>query len=311
MSSIKYALLAPLMVISALTIAAESVDQQHDVVANPSVNIKVQRGNVEFISWDNNSIQVKGELDELSKGFIFDVKGNTVMIEDKLPRSYQGSNKQGSQLTIYLPKQLNLNAEGVSADFSVAKLSGQVAMALVSGNIQAGQLNGDTKLTTVSGNITSEQLNGKINLETVSGDIKDNGSQGQAELRLVSGELNTDSDYTQVTIDQVSGDISATLKAISVLNMVTISGDAQLTLGAELANARLESISGDMNLRFTEQPNISFTIDGGPGGKIDNQLTDDTPLKQKYSSSQSLQFNSLSGDGQVNINTISGRISVK
>ena len=64
--------------------AAESVDQQQDIAANPNVSIKVQRGNVAFVSWDKNSIQVKGELDELSEGFIFDVKDNSVVIEDKL-----------------------------------------------------------------------------------------------------------------------------------------------------------------------------------------------------------------------------------
>ena len=311
MSSIKYAWLAPLMAISAFTMAAESVDQQQDIAANPNVSIKVQRGNVAFVSWDKNSIQVKGELDELSEGFIFDVKGNSVVIEDKLPRSYQGNNKQGSQLTIYLPAQLNLDAQGVSADFALSKLGGQIAIALVSGNIEAKQLSGSNKLTTVSGNINSEQLSGKINLETVSGDINDNKSQGEAEFRLVSGELDTHSDFTQVSIDQVSGDIEATLSQINQINLVTISGDANLNLGAQLSKGNLETISGNVTMAFNAAPNIHFMIDGGPGGKIDNQLTDDKPLKQKYSSSQSLQFKSLSGDGQVNINTISGRISVK
>ena len=311
MSSIKYALLAPLMAISALTIAAEPVDQQQDVAANPNVSVKVQRGNIEFIRWDNNSIQVKGELDELSEGFIFDVKGNTVVIEDKLPRSYQGNNKQGSQLTIYLPTQLSLDAEGVSADFALSQLNGQIAIALVSGNIEAKQLSGSNKLTTVSGNINSEQLSGKIKLETVSGDIDDKDSKGEAEFRLVSGELDTQSDFTQVSIDQVSGDIEATLSQINQINMVTISGDANLNLGAQLSKGHLETISGDLTMAFSAAPNLNFMIDGGPGGKINNQLTDDKPIKQKYSSSQSLQFKSLSGDGQVNINTISGRISVK
>lgn len=311
MSSIKYALLAPLMAISAFTMAAEPVDQQQDVAANPNVSVKVQRGNVSFVSWDKNSIQVKGELDELSEGFIFDVKGNSVVIEDKLPRSYQGNNKQGSQLTIYLPSQLNLDAQGVSTEVTLSKLSGQIAIALVSGNIGATQLNGSNKLTTVSGNINSKQLSGKINLETVSGDIDDNSSQGEAEFRLVSGELETHSDFTQVSIDQVSGNIEATLKQINQINLVTISGDANINLGAQLSKAHLETISGDLTMAFSAAPNLSFMIDGGPGGKINNQLTDDKPIKQKYSSSQSLQFKSLSGDGQVNINTISGRISLK
>jgi DUF4097 and DUF4098 domain-containing protein YvlB len=310
MNILKYVLIVPLIGISFISMAKEAVDQQLSVTDNPSVSVKIQRGNVELISWDKNSIQIKGELDELSQGLLFEVKGNTVIVEDKLPRSYQGSNEQGSKLTIYLPKQLGLDAQGVSASYQLSQLNGQITLALVSGNINAQQLSGNTKLTTVSGNINTSELAGKINLETVSGDITDNNSQGEAELRLVSGELKSQSAFTLLTVDQVSGDISATVNQVTELSVVTISGDAQLTIGADLNKAQLESISGDMALTFTAMPNISFMIDGGPGGKIDNQLTDDKPLKQKYSPAKTLQFKTQAGTGQVNINTISGKISL-
>lgn len=310
MNMAKYVLIVPLIGISFMSMAKETVDQQLTVTDNPSVSVKIQRGNVELVSWDKNTIQIKGELDELSQGLLFEVNGNSVIVEDKLPRSYQGSNQQGSQLTIYLPKQLGLDAEGVSASYQLAQLDGQISLAVVSGSITAKQLSGNTKLTTVSGNINTSELAGKINLETVSGDITDNNSQGEAELRLVSGELKSQSAFTQLTVDQVSGDISVTVNQVTELNVVTISGDAQLTLGGELNKAQLETISGDMALTFTAMPNSSFMIDGGPGGKINNQLTDDKPLKQKYSPSKTLQFKTLAGAGQVNINTISGKISL-
>jgi DUF4097 and DUF4098 domain-containing protein YvlB len=310
MNIIKYVLIVPLIGISFMSMAKESVDQQLTVTGTPSVSVKIQRGNVELVSWDKNTIQIKGELDELSQGLTFEVNGNSVVVEDKLPRSYQGSNKQGSQLTIYVPKQLELDAEGVSASYQLAQLDGQISLTVVSGSITAKQLSGNSKISTVSGNINTTELAGKINLETVSGDITDTNSQGEAELRLVSGELNSQSAFTRLTIDQVSGDISATINQVSELNVVTISGDAQFNLGADLLKAQLETISGDMALTFTGMPNISFMIDGGPGGKIDNQLTDDKPLKQKYSPAKTLQFKTQAGAGQVNINTISGKISL-
>ncbi|MGX9460341.1 DUF4097 family beta strand repeat-containing protein [Shewanella sp. A14] len=310
MNVIKYILIAPLMALSAFAMAIAPVEQQQNVAENPNVSVKVQRGNIQLISWDNNSIQIKGQLDELSQGLLFEVKGNTVVIEDKLPRSYQGNNQQGSQLTIYLPKQLTLDAEGVSAHYKLSQLNGQVALALVSGSIKANNIVGETTLTTVSGNIISTELNGKINLETVSGNITDNNSQGDAELRLVSGQLNSNSAFNRLTIDQVSGNINASMPMVTELNVVTISGDAKLTLGADITKARLESISGDITLTFSAEPNLSFMIDGGPGGIINNQLTDDKPIKQKYSPVKNLQFNTQSGAGKMNINTISGRINL-
>jgi len=315
MNRLKYALIIslimPLICASVMSMAKESVDQQLSVPSKPSVSVKVQRGTVELVSWDKNSIHVKGELDELSQGLLFEVKGNTVVVEDKLPSSYPDSNKQGSHLTIYLPKQLELDAKGVSTRYQLSQLNGQISLALVSGSIHAKQLSGNTKLTTISGNITTTELAGKINFESISGDITDNNSQGEAELRLVSGNLSSKSAFTQLAIVQVSGDINAIVNQVIKLNVVTISGDAQFNLGVDLNQAKLETISGDMALTFTGMPNISFMIDGGPGGKIDNQLTDDKPLTQAYSPVKMLQFKTQAGAGQVSINTISGKISLK
>ncbi|QDE32294.1 hypothetical protein FH971_15785 [Shewanella polaris] len=56
---------------------------------------------------------------------------------------------------------------------------------------------------------------------------------------------------------------------------------------------------------------IYFRLGGQGGKKIDNQLSDDKPLKQKYSPAKTLQFKTQAGTGQVNINTISGRITLK
>ncbi|WP_299568861.1 DUF4097 family beta strand repeat-containing protein [uncultured Shewanella sp.] len=292
--------------------AVEQVDREISVSANPQIELKVQRGKVEIIGWDKGLISVKGHLDELSEGFIFEQKGDEVIIEDKLPSSYRGNNKQGSNLVIYVPSELKITAEGVSADYAMEKLTGKVELSLVSGNMKVEDIEGKISLASVSGNIKAEGLNGKIELETVSGDIKDKDIQGKAKYRLVSGELESENNLvTDLSIDQVSGDVEGSFIAAEKVKVVTVSGDIEVKLSNAVSKVLLDTVSGDIEVKFTNMPNLTFEIDGGPGGKIENRLTSDKPMKTKYSSRQSIQFKTQQGDGSFNASTISGKVKLE
>ncbi|WP_285163223.1 DUF4097 family beta strand repeat-containing protein [Shewanella goraebulensis] len=292
--------------------AVEQVDREISVSANPQIELKVQRGKVEIIGWDKGLISVKGHLDELSEGFVFEQKGDEVIIEDKLPSSYRGNNKQGSNLVIYVPSELKINAEGVSADYAMEKLTGKVELSLVSGNMKVEDIEGKISLASVSGNIKAEGLNGKIELETVSGDIKDKDIQGKAKYRLVSGELESENNLvTDLSIDQVSGDVEGSFIAAEKVKVVTVSGDIEVKLSNAVSKVLLDTVSGDIEVKFTNMPNLTFEIDGGPGGKIENRLTSDKPMKTKYSSRQSIQFKTQQGDGSFNASTISGKVKLE
>ncbi|GIU48290.1 DUF4097 family beta strand repeat-containing protein [Shewanella sp. KT0246] len=292
--------------------AVEQVDREISVSANPQIELKVQRGKVEIIGWDKGLISVKGHLDELSEGFIFEQKGDEVIIEDKLPSSYRGNNKQGSNLVIYVPSELKIAAEGVSADYAMEKLTGKVELSLVSGNMKVEDIEGKISLASVSGNIKAEGLNGKIELETVSGDIKDKDIQGKAKYRLVSGELESENNLvTDLSIDQVSGDVEGSFIAAEKVKVVTVSGDIEVKLSNAVSKVLLDTVSGDIEVKFTNMPNLTFEIDGGPGGKIENRLTSDKPMKTKYSSRQSIQFKTQQGDGSFNASTISGKVKLE
>ncbi|MGL4747234.1 MAG: DUF4097 family beta strand repeat-containing protein, partial [Shewanella sp.] len=77
------------------------------------------------------------------------------------------------------------------------------------------------------------------------------------------------------------------------------------------AKANLESVSGDMMVSFTDTPDASFELNGGPGGKIKNGLSQDVPQKQKYVQNESLSFQTGSGSASVKMDTISGNLILK
>jgi DUF4097 and DUF4098 domain-containing protein YvlB len=291
--------------------AAETVDKQLEVDTNPVVQIEVQRGEVTLQSWDKNIIDIKGTLDELSEGLIFERRGTVIRIEDKMPRQYGGRNNPGSRLTITVPRSLSLDAESVSADYVAAQLTGEIRLSSFSGSLQVNDLNGSSKLKTVSGEIRSQGLQGTTALESVSGSITDTDSQGEIHYRLVSGDLQADTAATKVDIEQVSGNLQAKLVRATSLSLQSVSGDSKLTLGANMHNISAESVSGDVTLLFDGLPNASFNLNGGPGGKITNRLTGDKPLKEKHFPSTSLKFQTQQGAGRVEMSTVSGNLTLE
>ncbi|MEC4728178.1 DUF4097 domain-containing protein [Shewanella sp. D64] len=310
MKSLTHCLLLPLILASQLVLAAESIDKQLKVDDNLKLYIKVLRGDVTIRSWDKQEVSIRGKLDELSEGFVVDHQGNKLTLEDKMPRQFNGKNKEGSSLIFMVPKSLNLTVKGLSADYQVSKIQGDIFVNSISGNINLDDLKKQVHTKTVSGNINASALNGKIKLATVSGKIKDNNSKGEISYKLVSGELNANSSAQDVSIELVSGDADIKLTDLQSLQVRTVSGDIELSLDSLTSKASLNSVSGDIDLTLTQDINASFKINGGPGGKIINQLTSDKPSKEKYSPTSYLKFKMGDAQADIDISTISGTIKL-
>jgi len=300
----------PLLLVANMAIAAQSVDKQLPVDNDLKLNIKVLRGEVTVRSWDKNEISVKGTLDELSEGFILDKQGNQVTLEDKMPRNFNGNNKSGSDLTIMVPENLTLEAEALSSSYTLSSLSGVIEVYSVSGNINASDIKNQIFLHTVSGNIKTSELTGQIKLDTISGSITDKNSDGEISYKLVSGKLTANTSAENVSIEQISGDGKVQLKKVNELKVKTVSGDITLAMNNLKSRASLDSVSGDIELKLPKSLAANFNINGGPGGKIRNSLTDDEPKKEKYSPTSYLKFQTGSAGADIKISTISGSIKL-
>jgi len=148
-------------------------------------------------------------------------------------------------------------------------------------------------------------------LDTVSGEIKDSESKGEIKYRLVSGDLSSQTLADKVNVEQVSGEINGDFKTAKEVNVRTVSGDTQVSLAKVFNKVNLESVSGDMTLSFADVPDASFELNGGPGGKIKNGLSQDVPQRQKYVPNESLSFQTGAGSASVKMDTISGNLILK
>ena len=302
----------PLLWLLALpALAAEQVNQTLDAPANLLLDVKVQRGKVEFSPWDQPKVQVQGTLDELSEGLVFENRDGRILLEDKMPKSYQGNNSAGSMLVIKVPANLTLSAEAISADIKLANLNGELTLGTVSGDINAQTLSGKLQVNSVSGDIGTSKLSGAVALETVSGTITDTEStNSDGRYKSVSGDINLKNQAETVRIEQVSGDTEASLGSAGSLKYNAVSGDAKLSVKGDV-KLSAESVSGDIALSLLTNPDVRLSINGGPGGAIHNGLSDDKPLSPKYGPGSKLETRIGEGKGVIEVSTLSGDISLK
>ncbi|MCL1074462.1 DUF4097 family beta strand repeat-containing protein [Shewanella dokdonensis] len=303
--------LLTLALTSPWTIAAEQVDKSAQLAPGSKLDIRIQRGEVKVQGWDKAEVAIKGTLDELSQGLVFAQDGGSFVIEDKLPRSYSSHDEKGSELQIYLPTKVIVKMKGISANYALNGINGEVTTGIISGDVDSDALRGELTIKTVSGNINARNNSGNIRLETVSGDIHDEGSSGTVSYQLVSGDLTADSQATKVAADLVSGSAELQLQQVDSLSLRSVSGDLKVMLKSLDTKAQLDSVNSDIDLVFDVMPDAEFNINGGPGGKIFNALTDAKPVTTKYMRSEILKFQTGSGKADVNITTISGDINIK
>lgn len=281
--------------VGAAAYAGEPIDKRLDADAKSKIRIDIVRGEVIVEGWDENAVHVKGTRDDKSKEFIFEREGREILIEDELKSRSSGGDSDGTRITVRVPRGSEVEMDTVSADQNVQNLDGDVHLESVSGQITAGGLRGDAALGTVSGDITLGSATGEVRLESVSGDIK------------------ADVDATRLDVEAVSG--SVVVNNTGVLKRLegsTVSGDLEVRTGlAADGEVNMESVSGDLTLVLRGEVNARFYVETGPGGDIENDLTEERPARERYVGSESLDMRVGQGGADVDASVVTGTIYLR
>jgi hypothetical protein len=301
-----------LTAISLQSIAGEKVDKSLSVDGATNISVENLRGKVRILGWDKNEVSVTGELDDKAERFVFEKDGSLIKVKVVMPHHMNGSwHEKGSNLVINVPRKLRLDFSGVSTDVTVEGLTKSTEVKSVSGNISVDSLSQLIDISSVSGDITSENLSGKINLSSVSGDIVDKKSQGRMTLKAVSGRLKTQTEASEVFVNTVSGEIDMILGGVDELIISTVSGDVEGILSLNTNGLiKMSSVSGDIDLGFTNDVQATFSMRSNAGGNLVNKITDDKAKHAKYGPSSKLNFETGNGKAAVKASTVSGRLKV-
>jgi DUF4097 and DUF4098 domain-containing protein YvlB len=274
---------------------AESIDQTLTVDRSGTVNIEVVDGNVTIIAWDKPEVRVVGEVSNPEESFEFKTSGDDTYIEVENEHGYWGrrNNHGSTSIKVYCPADSSIRAEGASATYSIKGIRGSV------------------EVSTMSGNIDLEGGEGKVELESISGDVVVKNSKGKLNLASVSGDITANALASSFDAESVSGDIRAKVGSAESVELESVSGDIEIIFTmANKGRLDADTVSGDIDIEFeNDDINASFDIETGPGGDIRNRISDDKS-SNSFSLSGSLDFKVGKGDGSVNIETMSGTVTI-
>ena len=310
-------LLAVIPAISFNAMAGEKVDKTLTTSASPIVEIEHVAGKATITGWDKNQVKVTGELGDRTEAFIFEKKGDDVILKvETNHRKIDWRDKNpgdGDDLTIFVPAKSDLSYTAVVADVEASRLTNSVQFDVVNGDIDVSDLAGKVKLESVNGDIKLDNVSGLLQVETVNGNISGN-HKGDKSTRIitVNGDIKLKTSSPDVQLESVNGDAKLELSEIDVLSLTTVNGDitASLTL-AEKGDVDASSVGGTLHLKMQKGVSARVEMQAHAGGDIVNRLTADKPSSAKYGPNEWLEFTANGGRATIEMSTVHGELIVE
>ncbi|NND82008.1 MAG: DUF4097 family beta strand repeat protein [Gammaproteobacteria bacterium] len=286
--------LACLMATSAL--ARNPVEQTLTASADGKVKIKVIDGDVVVKTWNKAEVSVFGELDKDANQFIFESRGDEILIEVKGDHDWRKHSWESNSvdLIITVPSASSVEATSSSAEFVIEGVQG------------------DVHAHSASGDITLVDVSGAISLQSMSGDLRVMKSSGKLNLSSVSGDIDVEGNAQHLDVTTVSGDVDAKLARVELMDFTSVSGDLEVQFElADKGRIDANTVSGDMRFDFANKKiNARFDIETGPGGDIENQLSD-ARAESSFIGAEKLKFELGSGRATIELRTMSGTIDLR
>ena len=271
------------------------LDITRPLAADGSVRIDNGAGSIRVIAWNRPEVRVVGEQPAAARApeIESDARHFALRIRSKVERCWLlfacSQNLLPVRLTAYVPRGARLTLHSVSADAGVQGMQGP-----------------------------------RLDVDTVSGELQvTQSSFAAAWLHSVSGGMRVDARIGRLNADSVSGDVRVPASACTHAQVTTISGEVDLGC-ANVASARLKSVSGDLTLRTTGlapggevslntvsgdarlqvPPGVSARLDlGSVSGSIGGALPPGVTVRE-----HSVSGRYGSGDGSIHVGTVSGDI---
>ena len=295
--------------------AGEKIELSLEVAADANINIEDPQSRIEIVGWKKNSVKVVGEISDKASDYSFEKSGNGAIFEVEYANGEAFDRKLGleqhSQLKFYVPLNSQLQVSNINGEIQVSDIKGGTSLETINASISVEKLSGRISVETINGDIRAKDNQGRINIETINGKFMDEGSSGELDLSTVQGNVNVSADYKQLEIEVVNGDLDLELAKVDELNIDSVNGKirAMLSLNRQ-GDLSVSNVNGQIELLFDKNISAEFEIDSFVGGSIVNKLSEDKALKKKFGPGRNLSFSLRDGSGQVEVNTVGGKIKL-
>jgi DUF4097 and DUF4098 domain-containing protein YvlB len=274
--------------------AQQNITKRANVAPDATIEVSNVQGSVRITAWDKNEVELVAELESDKDELEFEASTRMVRIEVDRPDGRYGRDHSEANLTLRVPQGAHVIADTVSADITV------------------GGVRGEQELESVSGTVGTQAYDAPVKASSVSGDVTVTGSGGKAAVRTdnVSGTSTVTGVRGSLEGEVVSGEIHATIAAADRIELSSVSGD--ITVNAELtptARVEMESVSGVITLKVKPPVNADFDIESF-SGDIENCFGPKARDTSKYTPGSELSFTQGKGGARVELQTLSGEISV-
>lgn len=284
---------------------ARPVDEKKSATGVNDIGIHNIAGQLVIIGSDADEIRVQGALGEDVEELIFTVEGTSAEVRVKVPEG-RVKRKIRSDLTIYVPKRLRVEAKTVSGGVEARDVQGSlVDLKSVSGGIKVRGSTGDIEASTISGGIEIADAQKTVDAECVSGGITVRGTPTTVSAESVSGGVTIEGVQREVRANSVSGRVHVIAGKLSRFTAESISGGIEYEGAlAPDAKVKLNTLSGGVRLLFTEEVSAEFDLHSFSGG-----IEVDLP-GAPTSGKKKLTFTTGAGGARVDVEAFSGGVRV-
>lgn len=314
-NGIKAVLTTALLSIATAAFAGEKVDKTIDTSSSPKIDIEHIDGKADIRVWDKPQVRVTGELGDQTEEFIFEKRGDVVVIHVEVERhskSWYQKSRDGDDLIIYVPSASDLHYTAVNADVTAKGITKAVDVEVVNGNVTLENIGERVEVESVNGDIALKNVRGRLEAGTVNGDIEaTHKGSSPVSFTAVNGKLDIASSSPDLSIETVNGRIDLSLQSVDSLQINTVNGRTFAKLGLNAnGSIKANSVGGAMEFLFQEDVSAQFDIETHAGGNIVNNISDEKAQKPKYGPGSWLRFIHNGGAASVDISTVHGRIEI-
>jgi hypothetical protein len=277
---------------------AATVRRQIAARAQGEVHISNVSGSILIRGWNKPAVSVTAELTNGRQRLrLRGGNGRTRVCVTNSATSCSWSNFSGrahpARLVVYVPRDSEIDAAGVSADIRSRGITGVQHLHTVSGAIDAQLGARNDVVKSVSGTIRLQGSgqDGTLRVATISGDLRVTNVAGELDARTINGRL------------------TAQISSARSVRLHTTSG--AIGLHADLARGGrvdAQTISGHQTIRVAAAAGYGYTVKSF-SGHIENCFGVRARHPQ-YGPGSRLDGTRGAGDGRVRLKSLSGGISL-
>jgi DUF4097 and DUF4098 domain-containing protein YvlB len=207
--------------------------------------------------------------------------------------------------TVEVPRDSEVSATSVSGGISVRGVRGPVLAESVSGSVDARDIGRDAKLGSTSGGVDAQNCGDDVHAKSISGSVTVTNVKGDVTAQSISGNVTVHSPGGRVDSNSSSGSVEIRganndVKAHSASGSVEVGGNPSGNSYWDLKTA-----SGPINIAVPSDANFHLS-----SSAISGQIRTEVPIVIEEQGKHSLRARMGSGNGRVEVHTVSGSIDL-